>query len=184
MHLDGLALCDSHLRVEQEPMDREVGAQAAIPHLPRIRMNARGEASAKSGILPVWTGRCCSISTTRSWSTTPPRSPLSRRPRASRGPTRRRWWPPCARGPGSSLRTRQGASRVGADAQARGVAARARHQRRLVPPAREARRLGPRPPLRDRGRLGRSRDRQARRRHLPSRARALTRLARERAKPG
>ena len=26
--------------------------QAAIPHLPRIRMNACGEASAKTGILP------------------------------------------------------------------------------------------------------------------------------------
>jgi hypothetical protein len=37
-------------------MDRDRSAQAAIPHLPRIRMNARGGPSAKSGILPCGPG--------------------------------------------------------------------------------------------------------------------------------
>jgi hypothetical protein len=32
-------------------MHREERAQAAMPHLPRIRMNALGEAPAKSGIV-------------------------------------------------------------------------------------------------------------------------------------
>ena len=48
----GLALCDSHLRVWKEPRDGRERAQAAIPHLPRIRMNALGARAAKSGIRP------------------------------------------------------------------------------------------------------------------------------------
>ncbi len=46
----GLALCDSHLRVWEERMRCDRPAQPAIPHLARIRMNARPARPPNTGI--------------------------------------------------------------------------------------------------------------------------------------